>query len=577
MILLVATDHTKLISPYGGTLVNLLVRDPEADALKEQAAKLPSVTLTDRQLCDLEMLATGAFSPVTTFMSRTDLESCLTNMRLTDGTLFPVPITLPVPERHEPGDEVALRDSFGNLLAVMKVVECFEWDPVHFAEKLLGSNDPAHNLVREMRTWGKYNLSGPLKVIAVPSHKDFTSLRLTPRQVRDQLAALSNPRVVAFTTRNPINRATEEMTKRAAQSLGATLLIHPVVGMTKPGDVDHITRVRCYKTLVDAHYPKDRTLLSLLPLAMRMAGPREAVWHAIIRRNYGVSHFISGRDHAGPGANSQGQPFFGEYEARDLAVSFQQELGVTIVSFSDMLYLPDEDRYAEADTVPADTKTAAISGTQIRTQYLAKGMPLPKWYARPEVAKILADSTLPQHKQGFCLWFTGLSGSGKSTIAQSIEAIIAEQGRRITMLDGDIVRQNLSKGLGFSREDRDTNVKRVGFVAQQVVYHHGVAICALISPFEQTRKQVRCLFDEQSFIEIYVSTPLEICEKRDPKGHYSRSRHGKMANFTGVDSAYEPPANPDITIDTTLTSVAQSVRIIVNVLERRGFLIPDVK
>jgi sulfate adenylyltransferase len=573
MICVVTTDQTTLISPYGGTLVNLLVPEREAATLKEKASSLPYVTLSDRQLCDLEMLATGAFSPLQTFMNEADYISCLHDMRLTNGTLFPVPVTLPVSESHDPGDAVALRDSFGNLLAVMKVTECFEWDPVLFAEKLLGSNDPAHNLVREIRTWGKYNLSGEIKVIALPSHKDFSSLRLTPHQVRDRLASLHNPKVVAFQTRNPINRATEEMTKRAAKRLGATLLIHPVVGMTKPGDVDHITRVRCYTALVDNYYPKGSTVLSLLPLAMRMAGPREAVWHAIIRRNYGVSNFISGRDHAGPGKDSNGKPFYGEYEARDLAASFQSELGVDIVSFADMLYLPEENRYEEANVVTKGTKTAAISGTQIRTEYLAKGIPLPDWYARPEVAHILAESTLPQRKQGFCLWFTGLSGAGKSTIAQSVEAIIAERGRRITMLDGDLVRQNLSKGLGFSREDRDTNVKRVGFVAHQVVYHHGAAICALISPYEETRKFVRRMFDEQSFIEIYVSTPLEICERRDPKGHYSRSRHGKMANFTGVDSTYEPPTNPEITIDTTLTSVAQSVRIIINVLERRGFLV----
>jgi sulfate adenylyltransferase len=562
-----------LIQPYGGTLVNLLVRPDEVQTLKQAATDLRSVILTDRQLCDLELLATGGFSPLTGFMDQADYASVVRTMRLADGTLFPVPVTLAVDAIHKRGSQVALRDHYGNLLALMHVDDVYNWDPVEYATRVLGRNDPAHNLVRELASWGKHNIAGRLQVLALPTHKDFKSLRRTPAEVRGELESRGNANVVAFQTRNPINRATEEMTKRAASSISGTLLLHPVVGMTKPGDIDHVTRVRCYKALADNHYKDFDMLLSLLPLAMRMAGPREAVWHAIIRRNYGANHFIAGRDHAGPGNASDGQPFYGQYEARDLAQSFQRELGMTIMSFDDMLYLPKEDRYAESNTVAEGTEYAAISGTQIREDYLAKGRPLPTWYARPEVAAILAEASPSRTRQGFCLWFTGLSGAGKSTIAGAVEAIIAEHGRRITMLDGDIVRQNLSKGLGFSREDRETNIKRVGYVASQVVYHHGVAICALISPYEAARQEVRKLFNPENFIEIYVSTPLEICENRDPKGHYDKSRQGKMANFTGIDDSYEAPSNPDLTIDTADTTLIVATNLIVAALRDRGFIV----
>jgi sulfate adenylyltransferase len=561
-----------LIEPYGGTLVNLLVDSPKGITLKQASVDLPSVVLTDRQLCDLELLATGAFSPLKGFMNQADYTSVLKTMRLADGTLFPVPITLAVDSIHRKGEMVALRDSYGNVLAIMTVEDVYDWDKDEFAKRVLGRNDPAHNLVRELAGWGAHNISGRLQVLALPPHKDFKNLRLTPREVRQVLTKRGNANVVAFQTRNPINRATEEMTKRAAVSVNGTLLLHPVVGMTKPGDVDHVTRVRCYKALADNHYDGYDMLLSLLPLAMRMAGPREAVWHAIIRRNFGANYFISGRDHAGPGNASDGTPFYGQYEAQDLARSFEKELGMTILSFHDMLYLPQEDRYAESNTVPEGVEFAAISGTQIREEYLAKGRPLPAWYARPEVAAILSDANPPRLKQGFCLWFTGLSGAGKSTVAGAVEAAIAEYGRRITMLDGDIVRQNLSKGLGFSREDRETNIKRVGFVASRVTYHHGVAICALISPYEKTREEVRSLFQHQNFIEIYISTPLEICEQRDPKGHYDRSRQGKMPNFTGIDDSYEPPLHPEITIDTSNSPVEDSVNQIIRFLKRMSFI-----
>ncbi|HUD11182.1 MAG TPA: bifunctional sulfate adenylyltransferase/adenylylsulfate kinase [Candidatus Saccharimonadia bacterium] len=564
--------HAPLITPYGGKLVDLLVTGSELHTLKEESSSFESVTLSDRQLCDLEMLAVGAFSPLTTFMNQADYQSVLDTMRVANGTLFPMPITLPVDRQFTPGERVALKDGFGNLLAVLKVDEVYLWDPHEFASKVLGTTDEAHNLVRELRTWGQYNLSGKLIVLALPTHKDFANLRLTPVQVRERLVEIGDGNVVAFQTRNPLHRAHEEMTKRAATLIKGTLLLHPVVGMTKPGDVDHVTRVRCYMALIDNHYSDQKKLLSLLPLAMRMAGPREAVWHAIIRRNYGASYFISGRDHAGPGKDSSGKPFYAPFEARDLAKKHETELGMTIFTFGDMAYVEDDDRYENMDAIPKGKTTRLISGTQVREDYLAKGRPLPTWFTCPEVAAILADAYPPSTRQGFCLWLTGLSGAGKSTIAQGVQAALEERGRRTTMLDGDIVRQNLSKGLGFSRPDRETNIKRVGYVASRVVYHHGVAICALISPYQSSRQEVRALFDRQNFIEIYVDTPIDICEQRDPKGHYQNSRQGKIANFTGIDDTYEAPANPELVIDTTHVAVTDSVTQILTLLQSRGFI-----
>lgn len=562
----------KLIKPYGGVLVDLLVYGKEAEQLKVASVKLDSITLSERALCDLEMLAIGAFSPLQGFMNEADYKSVLKDMRLANGTLFPMPITLPVQTKYKLGEKVALRDSFGNLLAIMVIDDCYEWSIEEYAKSILGSYDTAHPLLREMKQWGQYNISGTLKVIRMPDHKDFGSLRMTPREVRQKLIEIGNEDIVAFQTRNPLHRAHEELTKRAASTINGTLLLHPAVGMTKPGDVDHITRVRCYRALLDNHYGEYRALLSLLPLAMRMAGPREALWHAIVRRNYGANHFIVGRDHAGPGKNSQGLPFFDPYAAQALARQYEEELGMHIMTFSEMLYLPQKDCYVEAHEVEDGIKTASISGTQVREDYLAKGELLPEWFTRPEVAAVLASAYPPAIKQGFCLWFTGLSGAGKSTIAQAVEAALHERGRRTTMLDGDIVRLNLSKGLGFSKEDRETNISRVGFVASEVVRHHGIAICALISPYRKARDNVRKLFPDGNFLEIFVATPLEICEARDPKGHYIKSRRGKMKNLTGVDDTYEPPLNPEVILDTAVLSVEDSVDSILTELKKRNFI-----
>jgi len=565
----------ELISPYCGELVNLLVEDDERRELTEYANKLSSLQLSPRSLCDLELLSIGAFSPLDRFMGKADYMAVLQEMRLANGTLFPIPITLPVQgvQCMQKGNDIALRSTKNELLAIMTVEEVFEWSISREARLVLGTTDVRHPLIAEMASWGKAYISGPLKVLNLPKHYDFIELRKTPAEVRFTVQALDHTDVVAFQTRNPIHRAHEELTKRAAAQVGGALLIHPVVGMTKPGDVDHYTRVRAYKTLVERYYDKMTTVLSLLPLAMRMAGPREAVWHAIIRRNYGANHFIVGRDHAGPGVDSSGRPFYGPYDAHNLLQRFEPEVGVKMLPFQEVVYLPDEERFEEQHRVPAGTRVATLSGTQVRDDYLSKGARLPEWFTRPETAAILSKVSLPAYQQGFCLWFTGLSGAGKSTIAEIVAILLMEHGRQVTVLDGDVVRTHLSKGLGFSKEDRDTNILRIGFVASEIVRHHGVVICAAVSPYRAARNECRSMVGKNRFIEIFVDTALEVCEQRDIKGMYAKARRGEFTGFTGIDDPYEEPLNPEIRLETTGGFPEDNAHQIMNYLVDRGFLL----
>ena len=564
----------ELIAPYGGTLFNLVCPPEEHDEWRKRAVTLPVIRLSARSLCDLELLATGAFSPVDRFMGEADYRRVVTEMRLADGTLFPMPITLPVADEALPplGAWVALNGPKNELLAVMRVDERFRWDRDDEAQHVFRTTSADHPLVSEMATWGPWYLSGPLRVLALPTHRSFLPLRRTPAEVRALLAAMGHTNVVAFQTRNPIHRAHEELTKRAAAAIGGSLLIHPVVGLTKPGDVDYYTRVRCYTALVERYYDPGRTLLSLLPLAMRMGGPREALWHAIIRRNFGASHFIVGRDHAGPGKDSHGTPFFGPYDAQNLLKEYAGEIGVQPVPFQEMLYLPEEDRYEEADRV-SGRRTLAISGTQVRNDYLAKGRPLPTWFTRPEVAAILAEVSVPQHERGVCIWLTGLSGAGKSTIAEILTVLLMERGRRVTVLDGDVVRTHLSKGLGFSKEDRDANILRIGFVAAEIVRHNGIAICAAISPYEETRNQVRAMVGADRFILVHADASVEVCEARDTKGMYAKARRGEITGFTGIDDPYEAPVAPAVVCHTDGTEKPEeSARRVLDVLIQAGFV-----
>ncbi len=587
------TGFAGLIAPYGGSLVDLLVPDDAAAELRVYAGTLPSIQVSERVVCDLELLATGAFSPLDRFMGAADHRRVLDEMRLVSGHIFPIPVTLPVAsptpaptaqpgqagKGGEPGpaiqqgQDIALRNAKNELLAVMSVEEIYEWDRSEVAQKVFGTADLRHPLVAEMHRWGPLNISGRLQVLPdVPAHYDFRELRLSPAATRAALGRLGHSNVVAFQTRNPLHRVHEELTKRAVQESDGVLLLHPVVGLTKPGDVDHFTRVRTYKALAARYYDPDRILLALLPLAMRLAGPREALWHALIRRNYGANHLIVGRDHAGPGLDSTGKPFYGPYDAQELVSQYEGELGVKMVPFRQLVYLPDEERYEEVSRIPAETRTADISGTQVRDDYLNNGRLLPEWFTRPEVAEILAESYPPRHKQGVCIWFTGLSGAGKSTTAEVLTQLLLEHGRQVTLLDGDVVRTHLSKGLGFSKEDRDTNIRRIGYVASEIVRHGGTVICAAVSPYRATRNDVRSMVGKDHFVEVFVDTPLEVCEARDFKGLYAKARRGELKGFTGIDDPYEEPLHPEIRLDTVDRSAEDNARAIVNYLAGQGFL-----
>ena len=567
-----------LIPPYGDELVSLLVPPEAVEDLKAYASHLPSLQLSERSICDLELLATGGFSPLSRFMSRDDHQRVLEEMRLTSGHLFPIPVTLPVdpgPAIHLDRD-LALRNAKNDLLAVMTVEEVYEWEMAQVARAVFGTLDARHPLA-EMHRWGKLNVSGRLQVLQLPRHSDFQELRLSPAQTRARLKAYACENVVAFQTRNPLHRVHEELITRAIQRVDGVLLLHPVVGLTKPGDVDHYTRVRTYKALVQCSGDADRILLALLPLAMRLAGPREALWHALIRRNYGANYMIVGRVHAGAGVDSQGKPFYGPYDAQALVERYSAELGVGVIPFEELVYLPDEGRYEEVSHVSSRVRTASISGTQVRQEYLNRGRTLPDWFTRPEVAEILAEAYPPRHRQGVCVWFTGLSGAGKSTTAELLTVLLLEHGRQATVLDGDVVRTHLSKGLGFSKEDRDTNIRRIGFVAAEIVRHGGVAICAAVSPYLATRNEVRDMVGQDHFIEVFVDTPLEVCEQRDAKGMYAKARRGEITGFTGIDDPYEPPTDPEITLDTVAQTPEGNARHILAYLIGRGFVRADAK
>jgi sulfate adenylyltransferase len=568
------TENSLLISPCGGALKNLLVPADELAELRAYANTLPPVRLSERAACDLEMLATGAFSPLAGFMGAADYRRVLEEMRLADGHVFPVPVTLPVGRDAgvREGQEIALCDAKNEALAVMRVEEVYEWDKTEAAQKVYGTRDLRHPLVAEIQRRGELNVAGSLRVLRLPRHHDFKSLRLTPAETRARLSALGRPNVVAFQTRNPLHRVHEEMTRRAAAAHDGVLLLHPAVGMTKPGDVDHYSRVRTYKILAERYYEPGRVLLALLPLAMRMAGPREALWHAVIRRNYGANFLIVGRDHASPGADADGRPFYPPYAAQELVARYSAELGVGVVPFEELVYLPDEERYEERSKVVAGARTLSISGTQVREDYLAKGRKLPAWFTRAEVEEILAETYPPRLRQGVCVWLTGLSCAGKSTIAEVLTEMLLARGRRVTLLDGDVVRAHLSAGLGFGKEDRDANVRRIGFVASEIARHGGVAVCAAISPYRAARNDVRAMVGGDQFVEVFVDAPLDVCERRDTKGLYAKARRGELKHFTGVDDPYEPPQHAELTLDAAARAPEESARLVVDFLAARGFV-----
>jgi len=568
-------DH--LIEPHGGALRELLVSDERARELHAASLEFPSVDLTGRQLCDLELLMNGGFSPLTGFLGQEDYQAVLEKCRLSDGTVWPMPITLDVSEAAtaglEPGQSVALRDPEGFMLAVLHLDEIYRPDKEREAQAVFGTTDRAHpGVTHLLDAAGDVYLGGRVEGVQLPLHFDFTELRLTPRETRDEFAKQGWRRVVAFQTRNPMHRAHKELTLRAAAEAEAGLLIHPVVGQTKPGDIDHYTRVRCYQAIAE-HYPDKMMMLALLPLAMRMGGPREALWHALIRKNYGCSHFIVGRDHAGPGSDSNGDDIYGPYDAQELVAEFEAEIGVRMVPFKEMAYVEDRAEYLPVDEIPNDATVKKISGTEVRRR-LKEGLDIPEWFSYPNVVTELRRSHPPKHSQGLTIFFTGLSGSGKSTVANVLLARFREMGGRpVTLLDGDVVRKNLSSELGFSREHRNLNVRRIGYVASEITKNGGIAICAPIAPYRGIRAENRALIEHYGgFVEVHVKTPLEVCESRDRKGLYAKARAGQIKEFTGIDDPYEEPIDPEVAIDTSDLSPMEAAQEVLLHLEKEGYL-----
>ena len=571
-----ATSH--IIPPHGGELVNLIASLERSNELKAHSREWSSWDLTERQLCDIELLLSGGFSPLHGFMSKADYESVCHKMHLSSGLIWPMPITLDVKEEFAktltPGSsKVALRDPEGVMLAVLHVEDVWQPDRQEEAKSVFGTTSPAHPgvgyLLNRSNAW---YIGGRLEGTQLPTHYDFRPLRRTPAELRAEFARLGWRRVVAFQTRNPMHRAHVELTFRAAKTVEANLLINPVVGMTKPGDVDYFTRVRCYQLLL-SKYPQGTAELSLLPLAMRMGGPREAIWHGLIRKNHGVTHLIVGRDHAGPGSDPNGKPFYGPYDAQQLFKQHEAEIGVRMVPFNMMVYLEAQDKYVPDNEVSKGARTLNISGTELR-QRLNEGREIPGWFTYSEVVKELRRSFPPRHKQGVTIFFTGLSGSGKSTIANVLLTKFLETGGRpVTILDGDLVRKHLSSELGFSKEHRDINIRRIGYVASEITKNGGIAICAPIAPYDSVRKQVRAMIEPVGgFILVHVATPVETCEQRDRKGLYAKARAGIIKEFTGISDPYEEPKDAEVTINTADLSPEEAAQEIILHLEREGFV-----
>jgi len=533
--------------------------------------------LTDRQLCDLEMIMSKAFYPLDGFIGEDDYYSVLDNMRLVNGSLWPIPIILDISKQFSKqvsiNHKIILKDKEGFSLAEMKISDIWEPNKKIEAEKVYGTLDESHPGVDYLlnQTDSIY-IGGSIKCIESIHHYDYQDLRHSPEVLKDKFNKLGWDKVIAFQTRNPLHKAHVEMTLRAINDFNAKLLIHPVVGMTKPGDVDYYTRVRCYNHILKK-YPNNSALLSLIPLAMRMAGPKEALWHAIIRKNYGCTHIIIGRDHAGPGNDNNGNPFYGPYDAQNIIERYEDEIKIKMIPFKFLVYLPETKTYCPVDEVPKGINYETVSGSELR-KYLSEGKEIPEWFTYSEVANELRKSTPSKKNRGFTIFFTGLSGSGKSTLANGLLIKLLENGTRpVSLLDGDIVRTHLSSELGFSKEHRSINVRRIGYVASEITKNRGIAICAPIAPYRIDRKFNRGLISSLGgYIEIHVSTSLEKCEERDVKGLYKLAREGSLKEFTGISDPYEKPNNPEMVIDSSDTAPEELVDNIYKKIEELGYI-----
>lgn len=567
------------VTPHGGELCDLLISPDKADDLKTASESYPSVTLTQRQLCDLELLTNGGFSPLKGFMTQEAYDSVIKEMRLPDGLLWPIPIILDiaesVAEKLSKGARLALRDPEGFMLAVLTVEDVWQPDKGVEAEAIYGTRSEAHSGVHYLmnETAGTY-VGGSIEGIQLPSHFDFENLWHTPRELQHLFEKNGWRRVMAFQTSKPMHRIHREITLEAAKQEGTHLLLHPTVGTTKPGDLHYYARVHCYQA-IRKHFPRHLSMLSLLPVSMRMAGPRETLWHGLVHQNFGCSHFIVGPGHSvPPNSNGDAAGFYPAYASQELLREYQDELQITMVPLEEKRYVPQQNRFLSVSKIEQENLKGLVFSEEKLRNNLLHGETIPDWYSYPEVIEQLRKAYPPRNKLGFTLFFTGLSGSGKSTLAKIIYAkLIEEGGRPVTLLDGDVVRNNLSSELGFSKIHRDLNIRRIGFVANEITKNRGVAICAPIAPYTSTRRAVRSMIEQHGdFIEIHVSTPLEECEARDRKGLYAKARKGIIPEFTGISDPYEEPERPEFLIDTTDISPMEAAQEIFLYLLSKGYL-----
>lgn len=564
------------ILPYQGQLINGVIDPAEAFILQQESNALPAWTLTPRQLCDVELLLNGGFSPLKGFLSQADYEQVVSQLRLADGTLWPMPVVLDVSahfaEKLAVGQSIALYDPEGMLIALMKLSSLWQPDKSIEVEAVYGTGDLNHPGVRYIADQtGEVYLGGELTGIRLPNHYDFCTLRQTPQQLREQFHQRGWQRVIAFQTRNPMHRAHYALTLRALRDYEANLLIHPADGAA-PDDLQHYARVRCYQSLLH-HYPEQTTQLALLPHAMRMAGPREALWHGIIRQNYGCTHMIVGRDHAGPTFGDAQQSFYQPYAAQELFAHYQEELALKMIAMQEMVYVAERAEYIPANEVTPGETIQKISGTELRRRF-AEDLPIPEWFSFPDVVAQLRGAFPPKHAQGFTVLLTGLPSAGKTTLAHALHTRFMEMGgRRVSVLDGDPMRKILSAELGFSVADREKHMLRMGYVAREITKHGGIAILALIAPLQQIRRKLRDMITPQGgFVEVYINTPQKICEQRDRKGLYDKARHGLIENFTGVSSVYEAPQQAEVVIDTSIEDPTEATQQIILKLQKLGYL-----
>ena len=569
--------HTAMLNTRHEYSESLLVHFRRAEDLRGKALGYQSLDLNARQLSDLELLLNRALYPLTGYLARADYESVVEQMRLGDGIVWPLPICLDVKEdvarSLQPGQKLALNDQEGFLLAVMTVQDIWQPDKLREALHVYGTKDPVihpgvQQLLEQVHGW---YLGGPVEGLSLPVHYDFRELRLSPSETHRRFTQYGWRRVLGFHTEEYLHCAHREMVLAAARDIGASIFLHPVVGMESPGSLDHYTHVRCYQAFVDK-FPKNMIMLGLTPLAERWAGPREALWHAIVRKNFGCSHFMVADDHGDPFARSDRELFYPRNAAQHLVAELSPETGIEMVPQERMGYLEDKARYVFLKDV-GEEAVKSISSMELRHR-LEWDLDIPVWFSYPEVVAELRKSFPPRSRQGFTIFMTGLSGSGKSTIARVLLVKFMEmRDRPVTLLDGDIVRKNLSSELTYSQEHRNLNVIRIGFVASEITKNGGIALCAPIAPYEESRRANRELISRYGgYIEVYVATPLEVCEQRDRKGLYAKARAGRIKGVTGVSDPYIPPANPEITIDTTHMTPAEAVQEILLYLEEQGYL-----